>query len=106
MYSQGDQLDPHKDHWQRAVGGAVSGIRKLIPPRGLLSRETDCCDEGIVNCSRQCPYSESRPPGLRHPAGCAGASAMITSAAYGRTDECCDPDSDYYASRNPWYTPC
>ncbi len=103
MYSQGDRLDPHKDRWERAVGGAVDRIRQLLPPQGPLARETDCCDEGIVNHSGQCPYSESRPLRLRHPVDRAGASAMITGAAYGRTEECCDPDSDYYASRDPWY---
>ncbi len=40
-------------------------------------------------------------------AGCvgrAGASAMSTRAAYGGTDECCDPEHDCYGSRDPWYT--
>ena len=32
MYSQGDWLDPHKDLWEKAVGGAVSGKRHIIPP--------------------------------------------------------------------------
>ncbi len=36
LYSQGDRMDPHKDRWEKAVGGAVSGTQHLIPPRGLL----------------------------------------------------------------------
>ncbi len=39
-----------------------------------------------------------------HPENRAGASVTIASAAYGGTDECCDPDSDCYATRDPWYT--
>ena len=105
MYLQGDRLETHKDQWERAVGRAVGGIRQLIPPRGPLARDTDCCDEGIVDGSRQCPHSEPRPLGLIHPVDRTGASATITSAAYRRTDECCDPDSEYYATRDPWYMP-
>ncbi len=86
------------------MGGAVGGISSLIPLWGPLARETDCCDEGIVDHPRQYPYSESRPLRLRDPADHAGASATITSAAYGGTGGCCDPGSDYYVSRDPWYT--
>ena len=86
------------------MGGAVSGIRQMIPPQGPLARETDCCDEGMVDRSQQYPNSESRPFRLRHPADRVGVSAAISGAAYGGTDECCDPDSNYYASRDPWYT--
>ncbi len=32
LYSQGDQPDPHKDRWELAVGGAVSGIQYLVSP--------------------------------------------------------------------------
>ena len=100
-------MDPHKGRWEKAMGGPVSGTRQMLPPRGplaTLARETDCCDEGIVDQSRQYLYSKSRPLRLRHPADHTGVNAMITSAAYGGTDECYDPDSDCYASRDPWYT--
>ncbi len=36
LYSQGDRLDSSKDRWERAVGGAVSGTRRLVPPRGPM----------------------------------------------------------------------
>ncbi len=39
MYSQEDrldQLDPHKDQWERAVGGAVTGITQMPPLQGPL----------------------------------------------------------------------
>ncbi len=52
MYSQRDRLDPHKDPWEKAVGGAVSGTRQIIPPWGPLVREPDCCEEGANNQSR------------------------------------------------------
>ncbi len=32
LYSQGDRIDSWKDRWERAVGGAVSGIGRLLPP--------------------------------------------------------------------------
>ena len=42
LYSQGDRVDSRKDRWERAVGGAVSGTRRLIPLRGPLGRDPDC----------------------------------------------------------------
>ena len=33
LYSQGNRVDSHKDRWERAVGGAVSGTQRLVPPR-------------------------------------------------------------------------
>ena len=60
MYSQGDRLDPNKDQWEKAVGGAVCGACQVIPPRGPLVRETDCCDERAVDPSRQHQYNEPR----------------------------------------------
>ena len=83
----------------------MSGIRQMMPPRGPLAREADCCEEGIIDHSRQCQYNEARPLRLRYPVDLAGGSATISSAAYAGTDECCDPDSDYYVSRDPWYMP-
>ncbi len=98
MYSQGDRLDPHKDRWEKAVGGAVSGTPQIILPWGPLVREPDCCDEGAVDRSRKYQYGGSRPIRLRQPAERAGTSATITQAAYGGTDEFCDPEDGYYSS--------
>ncbi len=36
--------------------------------------------------------------------GRAGASATVTRATYGETDECCEPEDDCYGSQDPWYT--
>ncbi len=72
------RLDPHKDQWEKAVGGAVCGTRQMLPPWGPLVREADCCDEGAVDQPRQYQYGESRPFRLRQPADHAGASATIT----------------------------
>ena len=103
MYSQGDRLDPRKERWEKAVGGAVSGTQHIIPPRGSLAREPDYREEGMNGRSRESQYEESRPFRLRQPADHAGASATITHAAYGGMDECCDPEDDWYGSRDPWY---
>ncbi len=32
LNSQGDRMDSHKYQWEKAVGGAVSGTRCLVPP--------------------------------------------------------------------------
>ncbi len=101
LYSQGDRLDPNKDRWEKTMGGAVGGTRHLIPPRGHLLRDPDCREEETNNRSQQSQYGESRPFRLRPPAIRAGASATITRAAYGEMDECCDPEDDYYSSRDP-----
>ncbi len=92
MYSQGDRLDPHKYRLKKAVGEAVSGTRQIIPPRGPLVRQPNC------DRTRQYQYGEPRPFRLRQPAYRTGASATITHAAYGGTDECCDPEDDNYGS--------
>ncbi len=36
MYSQGDQLEPNKDKWETAVGGAVCWTQQVISPWGPL----------------------------------------------------------------------
>ncbi len=45
LYSQGDRMDSHKDRWEKAVGGTVSGTRRLVPPWGPFVRDPDCCEE-------------------------------------------------------------
>ncbi len=104
LYSQGDQVDSRKDRWERAVGGAVSGTRHLIPPRGSLGRDPDYCEEEVIDRSQQSRYGESRPFRLGHPVGHAGASATVTRATCGETDDCCEPEGDCYSSQGPWYT--
>ena len=103
LYSQGDRADSHKDRWERAVGGAVSGTQRLVPPRGPLGRDPDCCEEEMNDRSQQSRYGESRPLRYGHPAGRAGASATVTCATYGEIDDCCESEDDCYSSRDPWY---
>ncbi len=92
MYSQGDRLDPHKDQWHKVVGGAVSGTRWLISPRGSLVQELDCCEEGANDHSRQYQHAESRSFRLKQPTDRPGASATVTR---------CGPEDDYYSPRDP-----
>ncbi len=61
LYSQGDQIDSRKDRWEPAVGGAASGIRCLLPPRGPLGRGPECCEEETNERSQQSRYGETRP---------------------------------------------
>ncbi len=104
LYSQEDHVDSGKDRWERAVGGAVSGTRHLVPPRGPLGRESDCCEEEMNERSQQSRYGESRPFKLGHPEGRAGASATVTCAMYGEADDCCESEGECCSSRDPWYT--
>ncbi len=104
LYSQGDRVDSRKDRWERGVGGAASGIRRLLPPRGPLGRDPDCREEETQERSQQSRYGETRPFGLGHPAGRSGASATVTRATYEETEDCYEPEGDCYNSRDPWYT--
>ncbi len=98
------KTDPHKDRWKQALGGAVSGIRHLVPAQGPLAREKECCTEGIANRPRSCAYCGPRMLRVRNPTDRAGASTTISSAACSRAEDCDEPEIDHYASREPWYT--
>ncbi len=76
----------------------------MVPPRGPLGRDPDCCEGEMNDRSQQSRHGESRPFRLGHSAGCAGASATVTRATYEETDDCCEPKGDCYISRDPWYT--
>ncbi len=104
LYSQGDRVDSRKDRWERAVGGAVSGTRRLVPPRGPLGQDVECCEEEMNDQSQQSLYGESRPFRLGLPVGRAGASATVTRTTYEETEDCCEPEGDCYSSRDLWYT--
>ncbi len=104
LYSQGDRVDSRKDRWERAVGGTASGIRRLLPPRGPLGRDPDCCEEETNDRSQQSRYRETRPFRLGHPAGRPSASATMNRATYEETEDCCEREGDCYSSRDPWYT--
>ncbi len=93
-----------KYRWERPVGGAVSGIRRLLPPGGPLGRDPNCREDETQEQSQQSRYGETRPYRLGHPAGRSGASATVTRATYEETEDCCEPEGDCYSSRDPWYT--
>ncbi len=101
LYSHGNRIDSRKDRWELAAGGATSGIRRLLSPRGLLSRDPECYEEEMNDRSQQSRYGESRPLRLGHPAGRSGASATITRAPYKETEDCCEPAGECYSSREP-----
>ncbi len=82
----------------------MSGTRRLVPPRGPLGRDVECCEEETNDRSQQSRYGESRPFRLGHPAERAGASATVTRSTYEETEDCCEPEGDCYSSRDPWYT--
>ncbi len=82
----------------------MTGIRSLLPPRGPLGRDIECCDEEVNDRSQQSRYGESRPFRLGHPGGRAGASATVTRARYEETEDCCEPEGNCNSSRDPWYT--
>ncbi len=50
-YSQGDRPDPMKADWERTVGGAVGGNRRLAPPRVLLVEDAECREGRILDSS-------------------------------------------------------
>ena len=50
-YSQGDRPDPWKADWERTVGGAVGGNRRLAPPCVLLVEDAECREGRILNSS-------------------------------------------------------
>ncbi len=82
----------------------MSGIRRLLPPRGPYGRDPDCCEEETNDRSQQPRYGETRPFRLGHPAGRASASATVTRATYEEAEDCCKLEGDCYSSRDPWYT--
>ncbi len=59
-FSQGDRPDPLKTGWERTVGGAVGGSRRLVPPRIVLVEDVECCDGRIMDPSSQRASDESR----------------------------------------------
>ncbi len=58
LYSQGDRIDSRKDRLEGVVGRPVSGTRSLLPPRGPLSRDIECCDEETNDRSQQSRYGK------------------------------------------------
>ncbi len=49
-------------------------------------------------------YGETRLYRVQFQADRAGTSATISSAVRSRAEDCYEHETDYYASRDPWYT--
>ncbi len=76
-----------------------TGERPLAPP---AAKETDCCEERIADYCRPRQYSETRPYRVQFLMD--HVSAAISSAVRSRTEDCYEHETEYYASRDPWYT--
>ncbi len=103
-YSQGDRPDPLKVDWERTVGGAVGGNRRLAPPRVLLVEDAECREERILDSSSLRACDEPRL--YREHAPVTKASSGVT--AYGAERNCTADygkhETDGYIARDPWYT--
>ena len=102
-YSQGDQPDPLKTDWERTVGGAVGGNRRLAPPHVLLVEEADYREGRILDNSSLRACDESRL--YRERAPVTNASSGVT--AYGVERSCAadysELEADGYVARDPWH---
>ncbi len=103
-YSQGDRPDPLKTDWERTVGGAVGGNRRLVPPRVLLVQVADYREGRILDNSSLRACDEPRL--YRERAPVTNASSGVTT--YGVERSCAadyaEPETDGYMTRDPWYT--
>ncbi len=79
-------------------------IRQLVSPYATLAEETECCNQRTADQSRLQEYNESRTYRVRQPENWASASASHSSTVQSHTEECGEPEIDYYAARDPWYT--
>ena len=103
-YSQGDRPDSRKTDWERTVGGAMGGNRRLAPPHVLLVEDAECREERVLNSSSLRACDEPRLYRERVPV--TNASSGI--ATYGIDGNCTadygEPEVDGYIARDPWYT--
>ncbi len=103
-YSQGDRPDPLKTDWERTVGGAVGGSRRLAPPRGLLVEEANYREGRMLDNSSLRACDEPRL--YRERAPVTNASSGVT--AYGVERSCAadysELEADGYVARDLWHT--
>ncbi len=103
-YSHGDRPDPLKADWERTVGGAVGGNRRLVPPHVILVEDAECCDGKIMDpssqraCEEQRLYRERALVDHTSLGGTAYGAERTHTADYG------EPETNYYVDRDPWYT--
>ncbi len=100
-YSQGDRPDTLKTDWERTLGGAVGGNRRLVPPRVILVEGAECSDSVL---SSQCASDELRSYRERAPVNHASVGAPAYSAERNHAADYGEPKTNYYADRDPWYT--
>ncbi len=103
-YSHGDRPDPLKADWERTVGGAVGGNRRLVPPYAIRVEDAECCDERIMDPSSQRASEEPRLYRERAPANHARLGAMAYSAERSHAADYGEPETNYYVDRDLWYT--
>ncbi len=103
-YSQGDRPDPLKADWERTVGGAMGGNRRLAPPRMLLVKDAECHEGRILDSSSLRACDEPRL--YRERAPVTNASSGVTTYGVDRscTADYGEPEIDGYIARDPWYT--
>ncbi len=102
-YSQGDQPDPLKTDWERTVGGAVGGNRRLVPLHAILVEDAEFRDGGIMDPSSQCTSDESRLYREHAPANHVSTSATAYGTGRSHTVDYGEPETNYYIGRDPWY---
>ncbi len=102
-YSQGARPDPIKTDWERTVGGAVGGSRRLAPPRVLLVEEADYREGRILDNSSLRACDEPRLYRARAP----GTNASSGVTTHGVERSCAtdygELEADGYVARDPWH---
>ncbi len=103
-YSQGDQPDPMKADWERTIGGAVGGNRRLVPPHVILVEGAECCDERIMDPSSQRARDHPRLYRERAPVNHASSGVTAYDTERNHVADYGEPEADCYTHRDPWYT--
>ncbi len=93
-----------KADWERTVGGAVGGNRRLVPPRIILLEDAECCDGRIMDPSSQRTHDESRLYRERAPVNHASLGVTVYGTERNHAADYGEPETDCYADRDPWCT--
>ncbi len=103
-YSQGDRPDPWKADWERTVGGAVGGNRRLAQLRVLLVEDAECREGRILNTSSWRACDEPRLYRERAPVTNANSGATMYGAERSCAADYGEPEVDGCIVRDPWST--